>query len=154
MITMTMTVLKRIFYCMFKTMTIISCVFNLHYMWSCPFTDTAYAKNHLDQRWYYFDDSSVTESQEDAAVVWQPFLVYLLLTTVESFLFVGHFILSISLVGHSTNFRAKRNICWLVILKIMRNPQIQVSRNMSIIINPWNSCTWNKNISQYMFILN
>ena len=33
------------------------------------FADTAYAKNKDDANWYYFDDSSVTSSSEDAVVV-------------------------------------------------------------------------------------
>ena len=33
------------------------------------FLDTAYAKNKDDSRWYYFDDSSVSESQEESVCV-------------------------------------------------------------------------------------
>jgi len=33
------------------------------------FTDTAYAKNKDDNRWFYFDDSSVSESNEEAVCV-------------------------------------------------------------------------------------
>ena len=33
------------------------------------FSDTAYAKNKDDNRWYYFDDSSVSESQEESVCV-------------------------------------------------------------------------------------
>ena len=32
-------------------------------------SDTAYAKNKDDGRWYYFDDSTVTASSEDSVVV-------------------------------------------------------------------------------------
>lgn len=33
------------------------------------FSDTAYAKNKDDGNWYYFDDSSVSESSEDSVCV-------------------------------------------------------------------------------------
>lgn len=32
-------------------------------------TDTAYAKNKDDGKWYYFDDSSVSPASEDQIVV-------------------------------------------------------------------------------------
>lgn len=32
-------------------------------------TDTAYAKNKIDGKWYYFDDSSVSSATEDQIVV-------------------------------------------------------------------------------------
>lgn len=31
--------------------------------------DTAYAKNKDDNRWYYFDDSSVSEAREESVCV-------------------------------------------------------------------------------------
>lgn len=37
------------------------------------FLDTAYAKNKDDGSWYYFDDSSVSESSEDSVCVSQYF---------------------------------------------------------------------------------
>lgn len=33
------------------------------------FTDTAYGKNKVDGKWYYFDDSSVSSASEDQIVV-------------------------------------------------------------------------------------
>ena len=30
--------------------------------------DTAYGKNRLDSKWYYFDDARVTEAKEDDVV--------------------------------------------------------------------------------------
>lgn len=33
------------------------------------FSDTAYAKNKEDGKWYYFDDSSVSPANEDQIVV-------------------------------------------------------------------------------------
>ncbi len=38
------------------------------------FPDTAYAKNKDDGSWYYFDDSSVSESSEDSVCVSQYFV--------------------------------------------------------------------------------
>lgn len=32
-------------------------------------TDTAYGKNKVDGKWYYFDDSSVSSASEDQIVV-------------------------------------------------------------------------------------
>lgn len=32
-------------------------------------TDTAYGKNKVDEKWYYFDDSSVSSASEDQIVV-------------------------------------------------------------------------------------
>lgn len=32
-------------------------------------TDTAYAKNKVNDKWYYFDDSSVSVASEDQIVV-------------------------------------------------------------------------------------
>lgn len=32
-------------------------------------TDTAYGKNKVDGKWYYFDDSSVSSATEDQIVV-------------------------------------------------------------------------------------
>lgn len=32
-------------------------------------TDTAYGKNKMDGKWYYFDDSSVSSASEDQIVV-------------------------------------------------------------------------------------
>lgn len=32
-------------------------------------TDTAYAKNKVNDKWYYFDDSSVSAASEDQIVV-------------------------------------------------------------------------------------
>ena len=32
-------------------------------------SDTAYGKNKIDGNWYYFDDSNVSPSSEDAVVV-------------------------------------------------------------------------------------
>ena len=34
--------------------------------------DTAYAKNKLNRKWYYFDDSSVSLASEDQIVVRRP----------------------------------------------------------------------------------
>lgn len=34
-----------------------------------PPTDTAYAKNKVNDKWYYFDDSSVSVASEDQIVV-------------------------------------------------------------------------------------
>lgn len=39
----------------------------VHYM--CPCSDTAYAKNKDDGKWYNFDDSSVSPASEDQIVV-------------------------------------------------------------------------------------
>ena len=39
-------------------------------MFQC-FSDTAYAKNKDDCNWYYFDDSNVSQSSEDAVVVFE-----------------------------------------------------------------------------------
>lgn len=35
----------------------------------CPCSDTAYAKNKDDGKWYNFDDSSVSPASEDQIVV-------------------------------------------------------------------------------------
>lgn len=34
-----------------------------------PHSDTAYGKNKVDGKWYYFDDSSVSSASEDQIVV-------------------------------------------------------------------------------------
>ena len=40
-------------------------------------TDTAYGKNKVDGKWYYFDDSSVSSATEDQIVVgFDPFLIF------------------------------------------------------------------------------
>lgn len=36
---------------------------------SSSLTDTAYAKNKVNDKWYYFDDSSVSVASEDQIVV-------------------------------------------------------------------------------------
>lgn len=36
---------------------------------SFPLADTAYGKNKVDGKWYYFDDSSVSSATEDQIVV-------------------------------------------------------------------------------------
>lgn len=38
-------------------------------MFFISITDTAYAKNKDDGNWYYFDDSSVSETNEDSVCV-------------------------------------------------------------------------------------
>ena len=45
--------------------------FNVH---SCVVTDTACAKNKNLNRWFYFDDSSVSPCEENNVVVSPPFL--------------------------------------------------------------------------------
>ena len=38
------------------------------YMKPLVVSDTAYCKNRIDDKWYYFDDSSVTEAKESSVV--------------------------------------------------------------------------------------
>lgn len=42
---------------------------NLNQSLTFVWTDTAYAKNKLDGKWYYFDDSSVSSATDDQIVV-------------------------------------------------------------------------------------
>uniref|UniRef100_A0A9J8CZ94 Ubiquitin carboxyl-terminal hydrolase 4 n=1 Tax=Cyprinus carpio carpio TaxID=630221 RepID=A0A9J8CZ94_CYPCA len=41
-----------------------------------PFTDTAYGKNKMDGKWYYFDDSSVSSSTEDQIVTKAAYVLF------------------------------------------------------------------------------
>ena len=45
---------------------------NLHYIIS----DTAYGKNKTDGNWYYFDDSSVTQTNEEAVVTKAAYVLF------------------------------------------------------------------------------
>ena len=38
--------------------------------------DTAYGKNKLDGNWYYFDDSSVTQTNEEAVVTKAAYVLF------------------------------------------------------------------------------
>ena len=38
-------------------------------LFTVPLSDTAYCKNYEKNAWYYFDDSSVSESDEESTVV-------------------------------------------------------------------------------------
>lgn len=53
---------------------------------SFPLADTAYGKNKVDGKWYYFDDSSVSSATEDQIVVrLLHFLFYYPLQTHKAF---------------------------------------------------------------------
>ena len=39
-------------------------------------SDTAYGKNKLDGNWYYFDDSSVTQTNEEAVVTKAAYVLF------------------------------------------------------------------------------
>lgn len=41
----------------------------------CDIVDTAYCRNDQDEKWYYFDDSSVSDTSEEQAVVGSHLLV-------------------------------------------------------------------------------
>ena len=59
----------------------------------------------------------------------------------NSFVFIGHLILCILLVGHSTNLRSQWNsysLYSLIVMLIIWNSRIQVSTNMSNVVKPWN----------------
>ena len=43
---------------------------------SCDFADTAYGKNKTDGNWYYFDDSSVTQTNEEAVVTKAAYVLF------------------------------------------------------------------------------
>ena len=45
---------------------------NLH----CIVVDTAYGKNKTDGNWYYFDDSSVTQTNEEAVVTKAAYVLF------------------------------------------------------------------------------
>ena len=45
---------------------------SLHYIIS----DTAYGKNKTDGNWYYFDDSSVTQTNEEAVVTKAAYVLF------------------------------------------------------------------------------
>ena len=45
---------------------------NPHYI----ITDTAYGKNKTDGNWYYFDDSSVTQTNEEAVVTKAAYVLF------------------------------------------------------------------------------
>ena len=38
--------------------------------------DTAYGKNKLDGNWYYFDDSSVTQTNEEAVITKAAYVLF------------------------------------------------------------------------------
>lgn len=41
-----------------------------------PLTDTAYAKNKVNNKWYYFDDSSVSVASEDQIVTKAAYVLF------------------------------------------------------------------------------
>ena len=43
---------------------------------NCDFADTAYGKNKTDGNWYYFDDSSVTQTNEEAVVTKAAYVLF------------------------------------------------------------------------------
>ena len=45
----------------------------LHYL---IILDTAYGKNKTDGNWYYFDDSSVTQTNEEAVVTKAAYVLF------------------------------------------------------------------------------
>ena len=50
-------------------------------------TDTAYGKNKIDNNWYYFDDNSVTQTNEEAVVTKAAYVLFYQRRSVNSFKF-------------------------------------------------------------------
>ena len=46
------------------------------FSWHFSSLDTAYGKNKLDGNWYYFDDSSVTQTNEEAVVTKAAYVLF------------------------------------------------------------------------------
>ena len=47
-----------------------------HILHSNYITDTAYGKNKIDGNWHYFDDSSVTQTNEEAVVTKAAYVLF------------------------------------------------------------------------------
>jgi len=48
----------------------------VHILHSNYITDTAYGKNKIDGNWHYFDDSSVTQTNEEAVVTKAAYVLF------------------------------------------------------------------------------